>query len=235
MNQIKLGVISVFAFVILGCAARDNFLNQNYSVNSEVRYRLTFDATWSEKTHPVAFPAQNNPHFSQIIGATHRKGTTLWQVGQPSSAGMISMAETGRTQLLSEEINKLIRSGQAEVTIVGDATGRSPDTVEVIFSLSPEFPAVSVVTMVAPSPDWFVGVSDISLFKEGEWVSEKTINLLVYDAGSDSGPTYTSGNQSTFPRGVITKLTSQPHHTSFSDGKNGTEYAGTFTFTKLED
>ena len=43
---------------------------------------------------------------------------------------------------------------------------------------------------------------------------------MVYDAGSDSGPTYTSGNQSTFPRGVITKLTSQPHHTSFIDGKN---------------
>jgi hypothetical protein len=36
---------------------------------ASARYQLTFEATWSDGTHPLEFPP--NPHFSGLIGASH--------------------------------------------------------------------------------------------------------------------------------------------------------------------
>ena len=48
--------------------------------------------------------------------------------------------------------------------------------------------------MVAPSPDWFVGVSGLPLFENGQWVEERRIDLVPWDAGTDSGTTFESRN-----------------------------------------
>ena len=37
---------------------------------------VTFDATWSRSTHPEDPP--DNPHFSPLIGATHRSSVVFW-------------------------------------------------------------------------------------------------------------------------------------------------------------
>jgi hypothetical protein len=46
--------------------------------------------------------------------------------------------------------------------------------------------------LVAPSPDWFVGVSRLPLFEGGRWLDQGTIELVAWDAGTDSGATFTS-------------------------------------------
>ena len=55
--------------------------------------------------------------------------------------------------------------------------------------------------MVAPSPDWFLGVNSLSLLEEGSWVDSVVIELFAYDAGTDSGAIYTSPDEATDPRG----------------------------------
>lgn len=91
-------------------------------------------------------------------------------------------------------------------------------------------PLVTVVSMLAPSPDWFVGVSGISLFEDGEFVESKTISLRVYDAGTDNGLTFGSANADTNPAQPISRLTTD---SADSDFENGLPIVGTFTFTKL--
>ena len=47
-------------------------------------------------------------------------------------------------------------------------------------------PLVSMVTMLGPSPDWFVGVSGLSLHENEQWVTELVIDLPLYDGGTKS-------------------------------------------------
>ena len=42
--------------------------------------------------------------------------------------------------------------------------------------------------MLAPRPDWFVGVDGVSLRENGSWLDSKVVELVVFDAGTDSGP-----------------------------------------------
>ena len=51
---------------------------------------------------------------------------------------------------------------------------------------------MSLVSMLGPSPDWVVGVSALELCSRNcSWVENKTLNLYPWDAGTDSGITYT--------------------------------------------
>ena len=56
-----------------------------------------------------------------------------------------------------------------------------------------------------PSPDWFVGVSNVSLCAGGDWVEELRLAGTVYDAGTDNGLTFTAPNWETQPRNDILK------------------------------
>lgn len=49
----------------------------------------------------------------------------------------------------------------------------------------------SLATMFGPSPDWCVGISSVNLcLPDCSWIAERTFDLLPFDAGTDSGPTY---------------------------------------------
>ena len=67
---------------------------------------------------------------------------------------------------------------------------------------------LSLVSMIAPSPDWFVGVHGFDLQANGMWVDEVTLTLDPYDAGTDNGTTYTSANADTSPKDPISRLVS---------------------------
>jgi hypothetical protein len=190
------------------------------------QYRLTFNATWSAATHPTDFPP--NPHFSGLIGAAHRPDVRLWQVGELASPGIKNMAETGVKSPLNAEINELIAAGDACVQISGEGIHPSPGMVTVVFEVSEDCPAVSVVTMIAPSPDWFVGVSALNLLEDGAWVNEKVVELFPYDAGTDSGVSYTSPDLPTAgPEGIF-MIEGGPLLVGDS-----VLPLGTFTFTRL--
>ena len=71
--------------------------------------------------------------------------------------------------------------------LVGGAIDRSPDRVTLDFEISRDFSLVTLVSMLAPSPDWFVGMSGLNLIENGDWVAEKVVVLQPWDAGTDSG------------------------------------------------
>jgi hypothetical protein len=65
--------------------------------------------------------------------------------------------------------------------------------------LSPDFPELSFGSMLAPSPDWFVGVSGLSLCEAGVWLQSKTMAAIVYDAGTKDGADFDYGFPETQP------------------------------------
>ena len=73
-----------------------------------------------------------------------------------------------------------------------------------------DFPYVSLITMLAPSPDWFTGIMKVSLCNasSGMWMDSWTINdIQPWDAGADDGATFDAPDNVTMPTGVITQIT----------------------------
>lgn len=192
------------------------------AATDSAQYQVRFDATWSAGSHPIDFPP--GAHFSSLIGGVHGAGASFWRPGELASAGIRDMAERGRTSPLDAEVAAAIAAGQALEVIRGGAVSPSPGSATANFGIHRDFPLVSLVTMIAPSPDWFVGVYGLSLFENGDWVEQKKIALYGWDAGTDDGPDFTSPNAASQPPQPIALLASG----SFANGVP----LGTFTFTR---
>jgi hypothetical protein len=190
------------------------------------KYRVMFNATWSEDTHPDDFPS--NPHFSGLIGASHNDQVNFWREGELASSGIKNMAEIGSKSLLNREIFLSIIKQSAFKLLSGDGIGTSPSFVNLTFKISEDYPLVTLVSMIAPSPDWFVGVESLNLYENDDFVDEKTVVLYAYDAGTDSGTNYTSPNEPTDPQEPIFKIETSPF--KYDDVVIP---VGTFTFTKI--
>ncbi len=163
-------------------------------------YELIFSATW----HPPP-GSPPNPHFSPLIGGSHDGSFHLWAPGEEASAGIEAMAELGDPRLLRDEVRRGIRQGRA-LSLIESLGNDSPGGAVVTFEVDPAHPLVTVTTMVAPSPDWFVGVHDLPLFSEGAFLQEVVVPLFPYDAGTDSGPSFRSPNDDTQPQELIALL-----------------------------
>ena len=200
---------------------------QVVQAQSTATYEVVFSATWSAETHPDGFPG--NPHFSGLIGLSHDSTFTMWEVGETSSAGMERMAELGGKSSLTTEINQAISDGAGFNVLSGGGVGNSPGDVSLMFEVSSSHPLVSLVSMIAPSPDWFVGVRGASLWSDGDWVESRTDTLFVYDAGTDSGSNYTSPNADTDPAEPIERIEASP----FLVGDTVVP-VGVFTFTRAD-
>ncbi len=170
-------------------------------------YDVTFTSTWTPETHPD-FPS--GAHFTGLIGGTHGSDVAFWEPDSLASPGIRNMAETGSKSPLNAEVNAAITAGTAENLLSGGGLSATPGSVTLRFSASLDFPLVSLVSMIAPSPDWFVGVHGLSLLVDGQWAADLTVELPPYDAGTDSGGTFTSGNVETFPPAPISRITGPP-------------------------
>ena len=127
-------------------------------------------------------------------------------------------------QIASENAYKKYRRGSIR-----------PGTAKQIITnieVNSKYPLVSFITMIAPSPDWFVGVRDFNLCDtaSGEWLDSRTRDLPPYDAGTDSGLAFESANDPTKPPENIHLLTNNTEG-SFKGDKPVKRF-GTFTFTK---
>lgn len=185
-----------------------------------VRYEVTFDASWSRETHPDSFPPR--PHFSGLIGGTHNDSIHFWEPGGIASPGIERMAETGSKSALQSEVNAAISDGFAGSVLSGGGIGTSPNGVRLSFDIDSDYSLVTLVSMIAPSPDWFVGVDSLNLLDGDHWVNQSLIPLPPYDSGTDSGPNYTSGNADTNPAEPIFMITGAPFENA--------PPLGTFTF-----
>ena len=186
MNVRYLFVVSLLLFPIASTTAL-----------GQAVYRVDFDATWSESTHPGNYP--NGAHFSPLIGATHDSSTVFWEPNGIATPGIELMAETGGTSIFRDEINAAAGTDQ----LLQGSGPDSPGSASIEFDANANASLLTLVTMIAPSPDWFVGVSGFDLRPNGTWIDSASIDLFAYDAGTDSGPGFTSPNEDTSPAETI--------------------------------
>jgi hypothetical protein len=216
----------LFFVLLLGCSENETVINTP-ELELNARYKLTFNATWSALTHPNEFPA--SAHFSGLIGMTHNGNTMLFENAELATDGIKNMAETGNKNPLEAEIQNFISNGSGNDLISGGGISSSPGEVSLEFDVLISHTMVSVVSMLAPSPDWFIAVSNINLIENAEWVSSKTITVDIYDSGTDDGATFASPDEPTVPRVPIFEINTPPLAVY-----NVVSPLGSITFTKIE-
>ncbi len=214
---------------LLVTALLSSFLITSALAATTAEYKMTFVPTWNSASHPYQYP-KGKGHFSGLIGATHKVNFFIFEKGMKPTPGLELLAERGMHPILAKEINAAIKSGKAGTLIeTKDALrGEVHKSVTTTFNITKAFPYVSVVAMVAPSPDWFVGISRVKLYQNGEWVPTVTKVAYAWDAGSDNGTTYLSPDKDANPKGM-TKLARTKQFM-----KNGKLVpVGVFVFTRI--
>lgn len=188
-------------------------------------YTIVVKSRWTKAEHPFEWPAA--AHFSGIIGAAHTPGYSIFNIGTPPTPGLENLSEEGKHTPLDNEIRAAIAASTAGSLFESGPLRNFADSIMTTAKVNDSFPLISLVMMVAPSPDWFTGVKDVDLRENGAWAQSKTLDLVAYDSGGDDGTTYLAPNKDTNPK----KPTSQamtPHFVI--DGK--VVPVGSVTFTR---
>ena len=121
------------------------------------------------------------------------------------------MAETGSTSTLVSELQALIYNNEGLSTYTGSGLNSGVGTISIDITVNLDFPAVSLASMLAPSPDWFVACININLLDEdGGFVIEKTVVGHVYDAGTEEGDTFSFNNEESCPQEPIREIVEMP-------------------------
>lgn len=171
----------------------------------EAKYEVAFESLWSRNTHPREFPPESyRAHFGDVIGASHTVQYRVWQEGRIASTGLKHLADDGSTT----ELEKELKAESNHIRTIIKARGISwrqvagmgnPNTFAV-FRVDARKHLMSLAAKLAPSPDWIVGVSALELCAANcTWISSLTLPLYPYDAGTNSGLSYTSRPVPTIP------------------------------------
>ena len=114
------------------------------------------------------------------------------------------------------EVNTAISANKADQWInAGNLAGAIGTFTINNLQVSENFPLITLVSMVAPSPDWFIAVNSINLRSGNNsvnngWKDSFTLDVFAYDAGTDEGTDYTSANAVSNPRVGVFKITGAP-------------------------
>ena len=172
------------------------------SSDDSATYTVTFQGEWTTSSTPGG--VVGSAHFTTLIGAVHNSNVTFWSSGGTATPGIEGVAELGSTGTFRSEINA---KGADVASVIQQSVGfggRGSATFEI--EVSTAHPLVTLVSMIGPSPDWFVGVSRLSLLSGGQWRSQRSVNLYPYDAGTEEGEEFSLSNPATSPQGTITSI-----------------------------
>jgi spondin N len=195
------------------------------------RYRVEFTPLWTKANFPFEYPDTSlihKPHFSGLIGTAHNANYHLYMDGQMPSPGLERLSEMGKHDPLDAEIKAAVAAGNALALSESEPLKDFSQTATTEVKVDGAHPMVSLVAMIAPSPDWFAGVSDVELMENGAWVASKTVDVQPWDSGGDDGTTYLAEDKDNEPK-KPTSAASTPHFV-----KNGTVMpVARITFTRM--
>ena len=186
-------------------------------------YRVTFEGKFTASALANGVSVPSGERFTTLIGAVHNDQVTFWSEGGTASAGVEAVAELGITGTFKSEINAAMPNALAVIQQSIASGGTATATADI--TLTTDHPLVTLLTMVSQSPDWFVGVSGLSLRNAADdgWQPSLTVDLFPWDAGTEEGTEFSLSNAATSPQGDITSIK--------GTGKFSNEPIASLTFT----
>jgi len=153
--------------------------------------------------------------FSPMTGVTHSPRVSLFRRGRPVSKAVEQVCENGRNTRLLRRARALrfIRRVTSVAYTTGPVRPGKVGYIKVRATCRNRY--LSVITMIAPSPDWVVQINNMPLWRGGKFIRAARGRLVAYDCGTDSGREFTDPSNlsldvPTRPRGVFRRLSQDP-------------------------
>jgi hypothetical protein len=164
------------------------------SCTKQTKYTVTWSFAWDKTNNGGDTPDIAN--FSVPIGVVSPAGVTpFWSLGSLATPGMQKLSEEGKTSDIEQEIEL---SGQTY--FVSRASSKGVANISSSFIVEPNHRYLTTATKIAPSPDWFAGVSNLDLGdSEDNWLNHLSYTLMPISAGTDSGKNFDSVKQLRVP------------------------------------
>lgn len=184
-------------------------------------YRLNINYIWSAPGFPNT---PSSAHFSPLVVHSHESRYSAYSRFGYASTGVKDVAEFGGTTQLESELS-IAQNAQQVLEFKVDPSAPGGDgSVAIDINVSCRHRHISAITMVAPSPDWFLAIFRLNVVKKDMFIQSKSGTLKVYDAGTDSGDNLTSPNQLSVPVQNISPLAGAPFFR---------RHLATYTLTKM--
>ncbi|MCY3813610.1 MAG: spondin domain-containing protein [Gammaproteobacteria bacterium] len=196
------------------------------------RYSVTFTALWTAADHG---PVPSGAHFTTLAGAAVNADAGLWTPGELASPGLERLAELGQTSTFLTEVAAATEVGDAGEGVTSPGTGAVGTSVFEV-AVGRDLSSFTFASMIAPSPDWFVGLSEFSLLDdEGRWVEDTgDVGLSAWDAGTETGNRFSLDGRATDPPQPIRLLTiAVDNGVEFDDGTVNGNYLATIRFRRI--
>jgi len=220
MNKIYLSLVLLFSLQACKKDKLDQF---------SVVYEVEFIGTWSANTHPTDFPS--DAHFSPFVVTSHLASQRLFLPGFDADIGIQNLAETGDTEEINAELTRWINTSQALDKEEGNIFFSPGNSNKVKIGLSETYYTVTALSMIAPSPDWFVATTTNLLDPyDGLWYDEVISYVAAYDAGTDGGTTFTSADNPLDSVEAVSYLDIGP----LTEGSDTVINMGYFKFTRIQ-
>ena len=121
--------------------------------------------------------------FTPVLAAVHSPAAALFELGQPASEELATLAETGDTAPLEGLLGALDAVSSASTT-AGPTNGLTfaGETVEFEIAASPYREVLSLAAMILPTNDAFVALDSVRLPRYGS----RSWYAVGHDAGSEA-------------------------------------------------
>ena len=128
--------------------------------------------------------------FSPLLATSHSPRQSVVVLRSYASAGVEKIAEEGDNSVLKKALERLVGKGVKTVkTASGPTMLGKKTTLRVKVDCHNNL--ISALSMIAPSPDWFVALSNLNVLEKGRFIKRASGKLFSYDAGTDDGRRFT--------------------------------------------
>lgn len=193
---------SIFLLILsytLNVNAQDSCINGG--INASI-YDVTFESNWNEIDHSEI---PTSAHWSNLLLVNHNTPNQFLEIGQLATTGIKDVAELGDNTAFSNEVQTAINNGDAQQLYTNAfSPNNATSTVTFEITVCNPYNYLTVVSMIAPSPDWFIAVNsfDITDIPLNSIDSPIVIDVFAYDAGTDDGINYDSSDSPNTPTDI---------------------------------
>ena len=183
------------AFTLLAVAFAQDDFTPFPGCSGSATYNVTFiNRVTARRFGDIPNLPENGLVFSPLAGASHSNRFSFFTIRGFANRAVEDIAELGdNTRFL--RLAERIRRQRGEVLSIDSADGPTfaGQRTTLTLTVDCQHPFMTVLSMLAPSPDWIVQINNLNMFdsSRGRFLRQRRMNLITYDAGTDDGGDFT--------------------------------------------
>ena len=152
--------------------------NNEKKLEPSQNYLVILVSNWNKEDH-VELP--RGAHFSKPAIVLHKSNYTLIPFEGQATPGLEKLAELGQTGEIEEEFETEMEKGSIMSYSIFPGLYLSDGTsMQFTISVNASAPYFSMASMIAPSPDWIIGIDSLLLYDESKGFSSGVERQALY-------------------------------------------------------